>query len=303
MAIEPQKEAVSLRGERREARRLRRRAILQPTFTATLRSIEALVAADARAGVHVVDLDRETVLLSGDDHVTLPVGGVGTVPLLIEAAAQFDAGELDPDEIVARDPLDPVRMSGVWRHLRTRELPAGDLAILAATTDDALAANALLDRVGHERVTRRFVSLGMPRSALLDHFRERRGPDDAPHVALGTAREFARLFADIVSGRVVNAAVSAQVAEWLTQGHDLSLVGSATGLDPFAHDDDPHGLLFLNRTGRAPDVRAEAGVLAGARGAVAYALFVEFDDAGILHRDRAHEAFRALGRELMEYVV
>ncbi|WOF22998.1 class A beta-lactamase-related serine hydrolase [Microbacterium betulae] len=301
MATEPQKEAVSLRGTRRSGRRPRRRAILRPTFASTLRALEGLVAADGRVAVHVADLDRGTVLLGGDDHVTMPVGGVGTVPLLVEAAAQFEEGTLDPYEVVARDPLDPLRVSGVWRHLQARELPLIDVAVLTATSDDALAANALLERVGHERVSRRYVSLGMPRSALLDHFRDRRGPDDAPHVALGTAREFAVLFADIVSGKAAGATVSAQVAEWLTLNHDLSLVGSATGLAPFAHDDDGHGLLFLNKTGRDRDVRAEAGVLAGARGGVAYALFVEFDDASILHRDRAHEAFRVLGRELMEY--
>jgi beta-lactamase class A len=195
-----------------------------------------------------------------------------------------------------------VRVPGVWRHLRTAELPLGDLALLAAAAGDALAANAVLDRVGHEAVTRRLVALGMPRSALLDRFRADRGPDDAPHLALGTTGEFAALFAAIVAGDAVSAGASAQVAEWLTLNQDLSLVGAATGLDPFAHDDDGHGLLLLNKTGRSEGVRAEAGVLVGARGGVAYALFVEFADRSILHRDRAHAVFHAFGRELMEYV-
>ncbi|MFT4233544.1 MAG: serine hydrolase [Microbacterium sp.] len=280
----------------------RQRPSSPPSFAATLRTLEQLTAADARVGVHVVDLDEGQVLLAGDDHVTLPVGALGTLPLLVEAASQFASGELDPALPVTREVADPVRMAGLWRLLATDTLPLGDLAILTAAADDALAANALLDRVGHERVTRRFVELGMPRSALLDRFREGRGPDDAPHVALGTAREFATLFSDLVSGRVEGADVSAQVAEWLTYNHDPGLVGAVAGIDPSAHDNDQHGLLFLNKTGRAANVRAEVGVLAGPRGGVAYALLVEFRDASILHRDRAHEAFRVLGRELMEFV-
>ena len=89
--------------------------------------------------------------------------------------------------------------------------------------------------------------------------------------------------------------MSAQVAEWLSLNHDLSLVASATGLDPFAHENDEHGLLFINKTGRDAGIRVEAGVLAGPRAGVSYALIVCFDDLSITHRLRAHEAFRTLG--------
>jgi beta-lactamase class A len=43
-------------------------------------------------------------------------------------------------------------------------------------------------------------------------------------------------------------------------------------------------------------------VLAGPRAGVSYALTVCFDDLSIAHRLRAHDAFRVLGLELMEYV-
>lgn len=202
-----------------------------------------------------------------------------------------------------RSSLDRVASAGIWRHLSVPTLPLGDLVVLAAATGDAYAVNALLQAVGIEAATRRLVQLGMPRSAVLDRFRDERGPDDAPHFALGTTREYATLFSDLVNGRVIDPRVSAQVSEWLTFGHDLSLVGAATNLDPFAHDDDRHGLLFLNRTGRDADgVRAEAGVIAGPRAGVAYALTVCFDDLSPMHRDRAHRVFRILGRELMEFV-
>lgn len=251
--------------------------------------------------MHVTDLDRGTQVLAGDDHVTLPIAGLGVVPLLIEVAARFEAGTLDPLELVDRAETDAVTASGLWRSIRTSALPLADLAVLAASAGDPMAVNILLDRVGHHRVRDRIESLGLERTALLDRFRDERGPDDAPHVAVGTTRELAGLFSALVNSQAVDAAVSAQVSEWLSLNHDLSLVAAATGLDPFAHDHDAHGLLFINKTGRDRGVRAEAGVLAGPRTGVAYAMIVGFDDLSITHRLRANDAFRVLGVELMEY--
>lgn len=296
--------AASAGGRRahRTNRRLPRRAAIgRRSFASTLTALEQLADAGAQVSVHVVDLDSHVHVLAGDDHVTLPVAGLGVVPLLIEVAARFEDGSLDPFEIVERTSVEPVETSGQWRHLHAPALPLEDLAVLAATAGDPIAANALLQRVGHERVRERIESLGLRRTALLDRFRDERGPDDAPHVAVGSARELAGLFSALVNAQAVDPAVSAQVSEWLSLNHDLSLVGSSTGLDPFAHDHDLHGLLFVNKTGRDRGVRAEAGVLAGPRAGVAYSLIVCFDDLSITHRLRAHDAFRVLGIELMEY--
>jgi len=291
-----------LRRSQRHVRRLPRRAAVgRRSFTATMRSLEELADAGAQVSVHVKDLDTGAAVLTGDDHVTLPIAGLGVVPLLIEVAARLEAGTLDPLEILDRSSTDAVTGSGVWRSLRTPVLPLTDLATLAAAAGDPTAVNLLLDQVGHHRVRERIESLGLRRTAVLDRFRDERGPDDAPHVAVGTTRELAGLFSALVNSEVVDAAVSAQVSEWLSLNHDLSLVASATGLDPFAHDHDQHGLLFINKTGRDRGVRAEAGVLAGPRAGVSYAMIVGFDDLSIAHRLRAHDAFRMLGVELMEY--
>jgi len=256
--------------------------------------------------VRVDDLDRPAAsgppVLSGDDFVTLPIGGLGTVPLLVEVAASFESGRLDPLEIVDRSQVDRVEVAGIWQHLKAPALPLIDLAVLTAATGDAVAANALIEAVGLPAVRSRIEQLGLRRTALLDRFRDRRGPDDAPHVALGSASELSGLFAALVNSAAVSAGVSAQVAEWLSLNQDLSLVASATGLDPFAHFNDEHGLLFIDKTGRDAGIRAEAGVLAGPRAGVAYALIVCFDDLSITHRLRAHDAFRTLGVDLMEYV-
>ncbi|WP_460796165.1 serine hydrolase [Microbacterium sp. GXF0217] len=294
--------STAVRRSHRSARRLPRRAAVgRRSFVATLKALEELTEAGARVSVHVVDLDTHTHVLSGDDHVTMPIAGLGVVPLLIEVAAAFEDGSLDPLEIVERSSVDPVTSAGVWRHLRAPALPLTDLAVLAATAGDPIAVNALLQRVGHERVSARIEQLGLTRTAILDRFRDDRGPDDAPQVAVGSSRELAGLFSALVNSEVVDAAVSAQVSEWLSLNQDLSLVAASTGLDPFAHDHDQHGLLFINKTGRDRGVRAEAGVLAGPRSGVAYAMIVCFDDLSIAHRLRAHDAFRVLGVELMEY--
>lgn len=304
---EPQRDAASLRGERRSNRRLPRRAAAgRRSFTATLRALDALASSGAKVSVRVDDLDRPAAsgppVLSGDDFVTLPIGGLGTVPLLVEVAASFESGRLDPLEIVDRSQVDRVEVAGIWQHLKAPALPLIDLAVLTAATGDAVAANALIEAVGLPAVRSRIEQLGLRRTALLDRFRDRRGPDDAPHVALGSASELSGLFAALVNSAAVSAGVSAQVAEWLSLNQDLSLVASATGLDPFAHFNDEHGLLFIDKTGRDAGIRAEAGVLAGPRAGVAYALIVCFDDLSITHRLRAHDAFRTLGVDLMEYV-
>ncbi len=298
------REASSLRASGRAGMRRspRRTGTGRRSFTSTLRALDALAEAGARVALRIDDLDRGTPVLAGDDDDTLPVAGLGVVPLLVEVAAAFEDGRLNPLEIVDRADLDPVGGGGVWQHLKAPALPLSDLAVLAASAGDALAANALLDRVGLPAVRARLEVLGMRRWALLDRFRDRRGPDDAPQVALASAREVSSLFSALVNSRAVDARVSAQVSEWLSLNTDLSLVASATGLDPFAHENDDHGLLFVNKTGRSDGVRAEGGVLAGPRAGVSYALVVCFDDLSIAHRLRAHDAFRVLGLELMEYV-
>jgi beta-lactamase class A len=301
---ESNRAAESQRGSRRSStRRLPKRAAAGRTsFVASLKALDDLASSGAKVSVTVTDLDRGPAVLSGDDYVTLPVAGLGVVPLLIEVAAGFESARLDPLEIIDRSSVDPVGVGGVWQHLKAPALPLSDLAVLTASTGDTLAANALLQRVGIPAVRARIESLGLQRSVLLDRFRDERGPDDAPHFALGSARELAQIFAALVNSQAVSAGVSAQVAEWLSLNHDLSLVASATGLDPFSHENDEHGLLFINKTGRDAGIRVEAGVLAGPRAGVAYALIVCFDDLSIMHRMRAHDAFRQLGMDLMEYV-
>ena len=97
-------------------------------------------------------------------------------------------------------------------------------------------------------------------------------------------------------------ATSERVIGWLSLGADLSLVASAFGLDPFAHRGGDHGLLLVNKTGTAPGVRSEAGVLRGPRAGVVYAVSMSFADTRLPLRLAVIDGMRAVGLDLLEYV-
>src|SRR4029078_6385524 len=130
--------------------------------------------------------------------------------------------------------------------------------------------------------------------------RDHRGPDDAPQLSIGSAKELTWLFASLARGEGVSPAVSQRVVGWLSLNADLSLVASAFGLDPLAHRMPDHGALLLHKTGshrrRASvvllmstpgtdgGVRSEVGVLRGPRASVAYAVSMYFADTMLTSR-------------------
>lgn len=271
-------------------------------FIHTLQGLDELAASGALVSIHVRDLDTAAVVLAGDDHISRPIAGVGAVPVLLAAAAAFLSGSLDARAVVHRRDVSPSVTGGLWEHLDDVPLTLGDLAVLSASVNDPGAMNVLLHRLRTAGVNDLLATAGYSEIAVLDGHRDVRHPDDAPHTAVGTTRELARLMASIADGKAVSAAVSAQTGEWLTLGSDLSMVGAGTGLDPFDHDEDRHGLLFFNKTGRTEVVRCEAGVIAGPRAGVAYAITVCFDDLSVAHRLRVARVMRVFGDELMEFV-
>src|SRR5690606_15536735 len=94
---------ASRRGAQHRGRRTPRRAAVgRRSFTSTMRALEKLAQSGAQVSVHVADLDTGDTVLSGDDHVALPIAGLGVVPVLIETAAGLDAGTIDPLQIIDR---------------------------------------------------------------------------------------------------------------------------------------------------------------------------------------------------------
>ena len=175
-------------------------------------------------------------------------------------------------------------------------------AARVGATSDNLATNVLLRVIGLEAVRARAESLGLRRTALLDLVRNRRGPDDAPQLSVGSMAELAWLFGALSRGEVVDPVTSQRVLGWLSLNSDLSMVASAFGLDPLAHREEDHGIQMVNKTGTDAGVRSEAGVVRSSRAGVAYAVTVQFADTDLLARLRVLDAMRTVGRDILEYI-
>ena len=271
-------------------------------FTRAFTALGQLAYGGAQVSASVVDLNTGRPVLAIDDRVVMPTASVGKILLLIEVSARLTAGDPSVHGIIERSPLDPVRDSGLWRHLQVPALPVGDLAALIGATSDNLATNALIERVGLSAVRARAESLGLRGTALLDVVRNTRGPDDAPQLSVGSTAELSRLFAALARHEAVDPVTSQRVMGWLSLGTDLSMVASAFGLDPLAHRGEDHGTLLVNKTGTDAGVRAEVGALRGASRAVSYAVTVQFTDDSLARRLGVLDAMRAVGTDLLEYV-
>ncbi|MFD1720458.1 serine hydrolase [Amnibacterium endophyticum] len=275
---------------------------MRADFTDGFTALAHLALDGAQVSARVIDLLSGTALFSVDDHVVLPTAGIGKTLLLLEVAARLDEQSNSRFDLLDRLPEDLVSGAGVWQYLHAPSLPLTDLAALVAATGDNLAFNVLLRAVGLEAVRARGEALGLKRTALLDRMRDRRGPDDAPNLSVGSAAELTTLFARIARGEAVSRSVSSRVGDWLALNADLSMVASSFALDPLSHVRSDHGLSLLNKTGSARGVRSEAGVLRGPRAAVAYTVTVEFDDSVHMRRLSVLQAMRTIGIGILEYV-
>jgi beta-lactamase class A len=271
-------------------------------FGASFTALGKLAYSGARVSANTVDLRSGLPLLSIDDRIVLPTASVGKVLLLIEVAARITARNFAGFGILDKTAGDAIADSGIWRQLQAPALPVADLATLVGATSDNLATNVLLRQVGLDAVRARTESLGLARTALLDLVRTVRGPDDAPQLSVGSTSELAGLFAALSRGEVVDHVTSHRVLGWLSQNADLSLVASAFGLDPLSHRGPDHGIQLINKTGTDVGLRSEVGLLSGPRTGVAYAVTVQFGDAGLTTRLRVIDAMRTVGSDLLEYV-
>jgi len=247
--------------------------------------------ADVEWSVCIREAGTGAVLASVSADAVLPTASVGKVFLLREVARQVEAGELRLDERLERTPEDAVADSGLWRHLDAGALSVGDLATLVGAVSDNLATNVLLRRVGLERVQAGTQELGLRVSALHDRVRDERTAAHPPTLSSGSAAELSRFFAR------PRDRVAARVLDWLGLGVDLSMVASAFGLDPLAHAEPDRGLRLWHKTGADAGVRADAGLLDGPAGTVAYAVLARFPDA---RRDDVLAAMRAMGAILRQ---
>jgi beta-lactamase class A len=238
-------------------------------------------------GVCLRDAATGQVLAEHRPGAVLPTASVGKLLLLLEVAG----GGHDLDTPVRRGSVAPVADSGLWQHLRADALSVHDAAVLVAAVSDNLATNVLLRHVGLDAVDRLGERLGLVHTRLHDVVRDVRGPQHPPTLSSGTAGELSRLAVHVHDVR--------QVREWLTAGADLSMVASAWGLDPLAHAGVDRGLRAWCKTGTDVGVRADVGVLAGPRRAVAYAVLTDGPDA---RRDDVLAAMAEVGRAVRALV-
>ncbi|MBG6212530.1 MAG: class A beta-lactamase-related serine hydrolase [Cryobacterium sp.] len=271
-------------------------------FARGFASLGELALNGVQVSARATDLSTGRVLFSVDDHVSMPTASVGKVLLLIEVAARLNDAEFGLATMLERSSADAVSDSGVWQHLQIARLGVADLAALVGATSDNLATNVLIRTVGLHSVRARTEQLGLSRTALLDLVRDKRGPDDAPQLSVGSAKELTWLFTALARGEIVDAETSARVIGWLSLNTDLSLVASAFGLDPLAHRESDHGLLMVNKTGTTAGVRSEVGILRGPRAGVTYAVSMLFDDTQLMTRLAVLNGMRAVGEDLLGYV-
>ncbi|TFB49900.1 serine hydrolase [Cryobacterium tagatosivorans] len=255
-----------------------------------------------QVSARATDLTTGRVLFSVDDHVEMPTAGIGKILLLIEVAARLRDADFGVYTILDRTAADAVSGPGIWQHLQAPSLPVADLAALVGAASDNLATNVLIRAVGLDAVRARTEQLGLSRTALLDLVRDQRGPDDAPQLSVGSAKELTWLLTALARGEIVDAEASERVIGWLSLNTDLSMVASAFGLDPLAHRDGDHGILLVNKTGTDAGVRSEAGILRGPRAGVTYAVSMSFADTKLSSRLSVLDGMRAIGLDLLEYV-
>lgn len=261
-----------------------------------------LALGGVQVSARATDLTTGEVLFSVDDHVIMPTASIGKILLLVEVAARIEAQEASGLTIIERTAEDAVGDSGIWQHLAAPALPLADLAALIGASSDNLATNVLLRKVGLDAVSRRTEQLGLTRTALLDLVRDHRGPDDAPHLSVGSANELTWLLSALARGEIVDAGTSRRVIAWLSLNSDLSMVASAFGLDPLAHRTAEHSIMLVNKTGTDVSVRSEVGVLRGPRAGVTYAVSMYFDDSELQTRLTVLDGMRTVGLDLLEYV-
>lgn len=251
--------------------------------------------------IRVVDVADGSVLATLDEGRALRTASVGKVFLLVEAARQAAAGELDLGQRVRWEDDERVLDSGLWYLLDQRDLSVRDLCVLVGAVSDNLATNVLVRVVGLAAVAATTAALGYTDSGLLDRVRDKRGPADPPTLSVGSAADLSDLMGRLHGGDVVDPEVSTLVLRWLAGNIDLSMVASAFDLDPLAHAEPDRGIRLVNKTGTISTARADVGVVDGPRTTVAYAVLANWGP-DLVQRDAVLAGMREIGRSIRRHV-
>ena len=248
----------------------------------------------ARWGVVVGWASESEPLLEVDADAELCVASVAKLLLLTAWPSAIELGELDPRRPLDRRTVPPVADSGIWQHLDQDALSVHDVATLIGIASDNLATNVLLEALGLDRMREeaadarhRWRTTARPRARRADsrlsgdaRHRDRAGTvrADAPH-----RQRHARWRRQF----------SARVRGWLTNSVDLSMVASAFHLDPLSHGVSGEAAL-INKTGTDDGVRADAGFVETAEGALIYCAIANWPPA-LAITDLVMQDMRSIG--------
>ncbi|WP_280367122.1 class A beta-lactamase-related serine hydrolase [Nocardia wallacei] len=273
-------------------------------------------AAGVRGWLHARCLGCGGEIGCGADEPVV-LSSVVKVPLVLELARQFGAGQLDPADRVRSTAAYRLGGPGTSGCRDDVEFSLRDAAYLALSVSDNSAADLLFDRVGLDNVRSLVRELGLERTRIVGSLRDllasmaedmgvadaaefaRRYPalSDAEVFALrildpartsaSTPREMTRLLESIAHDH----AGSPQACAWVRELMGLQLNQHRLG-SAFASD-----VRVWSKTGTLPSVRNEIGVVeypGGLRCAVAVFTRAEVLDTRMPHVDRAiGEAARA----------
>jgi beta-lactamase class A len=226
------------------------------------------------------------VLAEHEPERLLRTASVGKLYLLVRVAELIASGALGAGELLDRSSGPAVADSGLWQHLDAERLTVADAARLVGAVSDNWATNVLLARVGVDTLP-----VGERGSRLHDFVRDERGPADPPTLSEGCAADLV----DLLLGLPHPGAV----LDWVALGVDLSMVGSAFGLDPLAHQEPDRGVRLWSKTGTSDGVRADVGLVEVDGQRTAYAAICSWPPDGEDLRDEVLTALRAIGTALL----
>jgi beta-lactamase class A len=271
--------------------------------------------------IRILDAGTGEVLAEQTPTTRLKTASIGKIFLLIEVARRLEDGRLKADDRI--EVLDEffVEDSGLLYRMTEKNLTIEDAALFVGAFSDNLATNALIHACGLDDVVAVATGLGYENTTLLDYIRDDRGDPNLPWTSsYGTGAELADVIRRLGEGdgeaalaagadtdpSVITDAVRARVLGWLAANADTSMVAQAFLLDPLAHvEREYQGMLLRHKTGAISTARIDVGHVSGPRGAIAYAVGANWDEAdaaGLDLRATVEDSMAGIGEGIRAWV-
>ncbi|MFE6735369.1 serine hydrolase [Microbacterium sp. NPDC057650] len=240
------------------------------------------------------DVDTGAEVFRHHPDRVLDTASVGKIFLLHRLLSEVDQGTRSLEERVTRRPVEQFDNSGIWYLLQQDTLSLYDVAALIGATSDNAATNTLCRVIGLDVVQQHTRALGYAHSGLDDVVRWPLPPGAPRTLSHANAEEMVRFVTRTARGDDLSPASADTLQRWLGAGMDLSMVGSAFGLDPLAHYLFDRDIWLWNKTGTISTVRADVGLVMSPERRLAYAVLINWErDAPA--RDRVLEVMRRAG--------